>query len=70
MRKKTLFQQGLLAVARLGARGWGYINPEGDFVIEQRFSSADNFDENGLAFVKDIDKPELCNHTFCFFNAV
>lgn len=50
--ENTLFRQGLLAVVVSGRSGWGYINPEGYIVIEQRFSKALNFDENGMALVQ------------------
>lgn len=34
---------------------WGYINEKGDFVIKPSFDRAEDFQENGLAFVHDGD---------------
>lgn len=49
--ENTLFRQGLLAVSRFGTAGWGYMDSTGDFVIDQQFDSAYNFEGNGLARV-------------------
>ncbi len=50
----SLFSQGLLAVpSNDSPRGkWGYINPQGEFVIGAQYDEAENFDSNGLAAVK------------------
>lgn len=49
--KNTLFREGLLAVKE--GDMWGYINENGEYVIEPQFKNAFNFMPNGLAIAGD-----------------
>ena len=49
-----LFQKGLLAVCLNGK--YGYVNEQGNFVIQPQLDMANNFTENGLAPVKQNGK--------------
>ena len=59
--QNTLFREGLLAVKE--GDMWGYINENGEYVIEPQFKNAFNFMPNGLAIAGDATGYGLIDKT-------
>lgn len=56
IKKETLFKNGMLAVMLDDL--WGYINESGEMLIQPQYTSARNFQDNGLAIVTVKDSSE------------